>query len=589
MKRRQIVRLQIVVLGMLTVLVLARAFGGEGRPNGVIAFSDIGVSRLHEGAFRLEETSRIHVTSSGSIESRSDTSLAAYAWILDHSTREPVWIMSHAHSSRGSGMLVHVDTVLALDEGIYEAYFTSYGNDISSRSSRSFFSRIFDESLHWVNDAGNWSLIINPVDGSEGSVTAVSIEELREDAPKPFWTSGPMMNRRTAEELFDVRSPVDVHLYSIGEVTDRIYDYGWIRRAPANDTVWSLSDENATWAGGSDVNRRYRGTMTLESGIHSVGFSTDPGHAFDGWRANPPFDPQAWGLRLDLVNPADTSRITRFDPWIERRPAISLAPVGNDEHRVATIRVDEPAPVIIYSVGEIGRSRYDYGTLRASDTDTLVWEMTAEGSTQAGGHQNNRRQISFLTLQPGEYQLEYRTDGSHAYDDWRNGEPDHPDRWGVTLFTLDGRALGNVEYGDAGEPAAAPAPPAPPESVASDGPVLVALTRVGNEQRRTQRFDIDRTTEIDVHALGEITLSNRYDYAWIENVETGQTVWEMTYSNTEPAGGHRRNRMFDGVITFEPGRYLVQYQTDFSHAYGDFRSGEAPSEPEQWGITLRRP
>src|SRR5690606_22743832 len=37
---------------------------------------------------------------------------------------------------------------------------------------------------------------------------------------------------------------------------------------------------------------------------------------------------------------------------------------------------------------------------------------------------------------PGRYTLGYQTDESHAYGHWLHGEPDHPERWGVTLFPL---------------------------------------------------------------------------------------------------------------------------------------------------------
>jgi hypothetical protein len=77
-----------------------------------------------------------------------------------------------------------------------------------------------------------------------------------------------------------------------------------------------------------------------------------------------------------------------------------------------------------------------------------------------------------------------------------------------------------------------------------------------------------------------------YDYGWIEN-ERGGVVWEMTYRMTEHAGGADKNRMLNKVILLPAGEYTVYYQTDDSHAYGDWNS-RAPHDSSHWGITIRR-
>lgn len=588
MKRRHIIRIQVAVLVLLTLVVLLRAFSGDGGPDGVVAISNIEAYRLEQGAFQVTEPAQIHVSATGSAESRSDTSLAAYAWILRHDDRQLVWVMDGRSSRSGSGTLVHQDTTLSLEPGAYEAYFTSFGNRVSSGGSRSFFSRLFDERQHWVNDAREWHLVVQPLDGARDFVEQVSIEDLLESTPPTLWHSGRMRDRSTAEELVEVAEPVSVRIYSVGEISDEPNDYAWVRRATDDHEVWSLTAENSSWAGGAPLNRMFRGELSLEPGVHSFGFRTDPGHAYGAWRANPPFDPHGWGLRVEYVRPADSVHVTAFDPWKTLQPAVSLTQVGNDARRAARIEVERATPVVVYSLGEIGRNRFDYGTLRPEEGDSSVWEMTRERSTPAGGDESNRREIAFLTLEPGRYLLEYRTDGSHAYDDWRNGEPRHPDRWGVTLFTMKGDSLAAVQEIDRAEAPEAADVGAPPPPPAPEGAELVRMTQIGNDRRESRSFELDRTTDVYVRAVGELTLSNRYDYGWIENAETGQTVWEMTYSNTEHAGGDSRNRKFEGVVKLPPGRYVAHFQSDFSHAYGDFPSEEeTPQDPEAWGIVIR--
>ena len=46
--------------------------------------------------------------------------------------------------------------------------------------------------------------------------------------------------------------------------------------------------------------------------------------------------------------------------------------------------------------------------------------------------------LAFVDLEPGMYTLYYRTDGSHSFEDWSNGEPAHGERWGISLFSLNG-------------------------------------------------------------------------------------------------------------------------------------------------------
>ncbi|MDP9323015.1 MAG: hypothetical protein M3P13_05220, partial [Acidobacteriota bacterium] len=64
-------------------------------------------------------------------------------------------------------------------------------------------------------------------------------------------------------------------------------------------------------------------------------------------------------------------------------------------------------------------------------------------------------------------------------------------------------------------------------------------------------------------------------------------VWEMTYRITEHAGGAAKNRRFDGTVRLPAGDYVVKYETDESHSFGDWNAAP-PDDPEMWGITIFR-
>ncbi len=67
----------------------------------------------------------------------------------------------------------------------------------------------------------------------------------------------------------------------------------------------------------------------------------------------------------------------------------------------------------------------------------------------------------------------------------------------------------------------------------------------------------------------------------------GETVWEMTYRMTRPAGGDEKNRKVDTQISLEAGEYIAHFVTDDSHSFPNFNAAR-PDAPQKWGITITR-
>jgi hypothetical protein len=402
-----------------------------------------------------------------------------------------------------------------------------------------------------------------------------------------------------AEFVFNVSEPANIIVYAIGEIDDRRMDFGWIEDAVSGRKIWEMALENTEPAGGWGANRLFRDTLEFAPGNYRAVYSTDALQSYDDWVGNPPYDPAAWGITLFSENQA---AVAEMNPWSDRVPILSMTQVGDSERRSAQLHVRQPIQVVAYAVGEMSDdSRYDYGWIMNNETQEMVWEMTHGRSRPAGG-QNNRVEMSFLQLAPATYTAAYVTDDSHSYESWGHGTPKNPERWGLTLFPMtadfDSSAVSvtgirqESTEGDGapdhreipeppGHPAFAPLPPQP-------GVQLVDLTGVGNEKELTGTFELDGPGAIHVRALGEISLSGRYDYGWIEKAGTREIVWDMSWQNTHPAGGGDRNRMFDGPVTLGPGRYTVHFKSDFSHSFGDF-GDESPSSPEGWGIRVTKP
>ena len=595
MRRSRVVRFELLLLAAITLLLVFRAVQGSRPPQGTVAFSDLEARQLRQATIELTQPARLAIDATGSVaraHGRRDAELAAYAWVVRRGSGDVVWRMQAADAKIEHGTLAQVQDTLSLPAGRYDVYFTAYGNSFQDRHARSLLRRVIDPDQHWQNDQRDWQVVVQPA-GEAAAVRALAPRELDAEAAAPgqLWSCAPMRNHAKADYMFEVTRPVEVEVYAIGEIGRHPMDYGWIENAATGERIWEMTRDNTRPAGGVEENRMVRETLRLMPGIYQAAYTTDPGHAFDAWRANPPWDPRGWGLTLTLTDPLQSAYVSPFDPWKERAPLVRLDRVGSDAHHTVQFKVEEPLQVMVHSVGEIvGSDRYDYGWLENDRTEEKVWEMSAKASHHAGGARKNQAETAFLNLTPGTYTLHYQTDGSHAFGDWNSAEPSHPERWGVALFPI-GASPGAADVAVLQErrideaKQGIPAPPAAPVPPPGSSKVLVQKTRVGNDAHVEIPFELDRRTSLRIVALGEITLRERYDYGEIKHAGTGETAWEMSWQNTVAAGGDDRNRRFDGLVTLDAGAYVLRYFSDATHAYGNFGK-HAPDQADNWGIAL---
>lgn len=168
--------------------------------------------------------------------------------------------------------------------------------------------------------------------------------------------------------------------------------------------------------------------------------------------------------------------------------------------------------------------------------------------------------------------VHYTSDGSHSYDNWNASPPAEERYWGVSVFPASGR-LNPADVGPFERP--------------SGGTVVAELVRVDNDESARATFRLSRETRLRIYAIGEGSRGEMSDFGWIEDADGRRMLWEMKYDETDPAGGARKNRVFDGIITLPAGEYVLRFRTDGSHAYGDWND-DPPDDPESWGITVFR-
>ncbi len=597
MKRKTLVRFELLALAAVTLLLAYRVIEGPPSPAGAVVIDDLERDELRRHSFAINAPVRIAIESVGSFESsEADAELAAYSWLLRREDRSVVWQLDRSAARPDRETLAAATDTVELTAGTYDAYFTTYGNRRDGGFGIRFLDRLFGNEASWRDDADQWTFIIRRANGADVNFEQVDEESGAALSPSGsglFWSTAPMRGHSQGEHVFLASERVPIRIYALGEFDDHPMDYGWIENAVTNTRTWEMTRGNSRPAGGWHVNRQFDETIHVDPGIYRAVFETDALQSFGDWVANPPYDPAAWGISLFTPR---TEAVREFDPWTMRTPIVQIMEVGDDERRSAQFRVTEPVHLAAYAVGEMSsRGRYDYARIRNNETQETVWEMEHDRSAPAGGH-NNRRELAFLEMSEGTYTVTYETDDSHSYESWRHGRPDHPERWGVSIFPVaedfDTSAVQLLGYTEESleelEKAEAPPSPAPTaERTPMPGAVIADLTGIGNEERVSAEFTLEQPSTIHVRALGEMSMSGRYDYGWIERADNREIVWEMNWQNTRSAGGDDVNRLFDGPVTLEPGTYVVHYKTDFSHAFGDFDS-RAPQQPEAWGIRISR-
>ena len=633
MPRQTLTRVLLVVLALLAVGVVVRRAAPAPEPDATLTFgTKWDAEELRHRTVEVDGDGPIALTAIGSFGERAGEvrgdQLAAFAWIVRRSDGAVVWQMrpDEARRIEGDGTLAEVADRLTLAPGLYDAYFSTYGFDEGDH----FWNR-----ARWKADRDAWRFRLD--DGGRGVLANVTDRDSyaegagRATGDEVVYRTGPVPRRTERSAYLRVEQPVQVRIQSVGEVPrdgdggDQ-QDYAFLQNVYTGRPVWEMTRATTEPAGGHPRNRAADAVLTLEPGLYRAGYRTDGGHGPGDWWMAPPLDPLGWGLTLSYADPAEAGSGAIAESDVRRLPVVAqLAPLGDDERRAVRFEVADSLRVLALGLGELrSGARYDYAWLvREAGADSparTVWEMQYADSEPAGGESRNRRVEAALTLAPGTYTLHAKTDDSHSADRWRDSAPHDAEHWGATLYAFDRGYAGapateipvSSDQGDEWAvpppeipapppPAASPvasapaAPPSPPVEAFSGVPAVqplpVVLAAPGPDARLSSGFELDEPARVRVVALGELSLTARYDYGWIERVregEPGERVWEMTMDDAAFAGGLRRNRLADVELELPAGRYAARYVTDGSHDPSSFTADTAPEGPATYGLRIER-
>lgn len=559
---------------------------GAEKGSGFIAISELEIARLYQDDFLVGSETVLHIDAIAAFEDKGEGApLVIYPWIVNRDTDVVLW-RPRGTAIKREGVLATITDSVVAPAGSYTSYYSTYGPSRNSRKGGSFLGL----KPHWTNNTKIWALNISSASpgGAIRSEKLIVEETSEPGSPDIIWSYSPHRAGDSGNRMIHVRSSTRLHIEATTAVCSGGCGSVQLLKVPSGDVIWEIALGNTSAAGGAEINRTFSGTIDVEPGLYRIIFDSGRQHTSQNWTANPPWLPYRWGLRISA---ADAPQAYAFDPWSGAEPLVAMLKVEDDADLSITLELDEPMDVIAFAMGEMESvsARYDYGWIERYGVGEIVWEMSYEKTSPAGGNEMNRQEMAILSLDPGKYIIRYVSDGSHSYQDWNKSRPEHPERWGLALFPMDPASLNKDavrvqarrDVWDTGVPQAEGG-----ENMAFEfREILVQHIEMGNDASFTERFKLDSPSVLKIVALGEITHSAQYDYGWIDRVPSHDRVWEMTFQNTVFAGGDDRNRRFTGTISLEAGEYEVHFQTDMSHGYGDFYD-EPPKRAEDWGLTI---
>lgn len=501
----------------------------------------------------------------------------AYAWIIDSRTRDLVWRMTPPNTESdwwGAKYNRKFEGEVSLGKGEYELYYSAFrpiylATEDGYFSLKRLWDKVWGDDNWWQDNAENWYVTVRNVD-------KVFEEEAVKKYQKAVKRSAVIniTNVRDSQSIkkgFSLKKPVTMRIYAIGEGWEgEMYDFAYIVDANSRERIWVMEEYDTEHAGGALKNRLVQEEIEFDAGNYLVFYQSDDSHSYDDWNSNPPYDPNFWGITISgMGENFDKSIIYKYE---ERKGEIivKLDRLGDYEEVFEGFTLDKPMKVRVYAIGE-GRNgeMFDYGWIEDARSGRRIWEMHYEDTEHAGGANKNRRFDNVVNLDKGSYLAYYKTDDSHSYKDWNLTRPLDPEGWGMKIYTV---IEGDEKYIKKYDPD-------------DDKYILVQIVRVGDDEEREKQFTLNRDTDVRIYALGEGDRDEMYDYAWIEDYNTGRTVWKMRYRDTRKAGGASKNRLFDGTIRLKRGTYVVYYVSDDSHSYSDWNQNP-PRDRRSWGVTI---
>ncbi len=393
----------------------------------LIAETGLGDNVVYRKTLDVKKEVRVHVYAVG--EGQKSDDVVDFGWIVNTDTRQRVWDMNlhDVEYAGGASKNIKYDGDVTLARGTYELYYVtddSHSND--------------DWNARPPYDPFNYGITVtvkNPDD--EGAIKIIDAHPEDRNVIVKLTEVGDDEYRNAGFSLSNERA---IRIYALGESENDdkdMADYGWIVNTKTRERVWTMERKDAYHAGGASKNRLADEVITLPKGSYMVYYQTDGSHSYDNWNSGEPFDPGHWGITVMGAGAGfDMKGVSTVSPdEREEHVLAQLIRVRDDEHVRQRFSVTAKTKVRVYAIGEAdGDELADYGWIEDAETGQHVWDMEYDRTSWAGGAKKNRVFDKTITLDKGEYELHFRTDGSHAFNDWNDDPPEDRTHWGITLY-----------------------------------------------------------------------------------------------------------------------------------------------------------
>jgi hypothetical protein len=545
-----------------------------------VMVGDVFPGEVESTAFTLSQNEKVKIKGRGGAFRHNWQMIVHYGWIIDSETRKVVWHAADEIERRDIDLeAFDIDAEVALDKGTYEVYFAAAfhqrDNNFNFSNANGFFSDVFADDRREKTK----------VEMRAGMGMTVSAQNLTKASPGGLMEqklAGAVIsilkpdNNANVKKGFSLTAETTLRIYAIGEGRDEeTFDYAWIYNTENHKRVWVMDHANTEFAGGDEKNVFANEAITLPAGNYMVSYSTDDSHCYNNWNALPPHDPQFTGITIWTETDQEKKNVVAYRAAEEAKPVLQLTGIRDDEYVSKGLTVKSAADFRVLCLGEESSDHdmADNGWIMNAATREVVWDMSEKRREHAGGASKNKMVDEVIRLEKGDYIVYYATDDSHSYRDWNSGPPHEQELYGITLWTTRKEDISKVASFEPG--------------AYKNDKVLVEIVRVRDDENLSEEFTLDKDTRLRIFAMGEGDDDELVDYGWIKNTETGKVVWEMTYRNTESAGGASKNRMFNDTIILPKGSYKVCYETDGSHSYRNWNASP-PRDPERYGISLMK-
>ncbi|HEX9006540.1 MAG TPA: hypothetical protein VF889_04560, partial [Bacteroidota bacterium] len=381
----------------------------QNLPNTLARAIGLGDNQCIRIAFDILEPVSLRLYMLG--ERGNEGDLGDYGWIVDLSDRRRVWDMENQslRQAGGAGKNVMFSDEVALPKGEYLLYYITDGSHSMA-----------DWNQAPPNDPLNYGVTVR-IDNPDDRRKFRQIQY--NDYDNVIVSIIHPKNNDHISRGFSLTRDADLRVLAFGERSNArrmMADYGQILDARTRNKVWTMDVDRTFHGGGASKNRYMDEIIRLPKGDYIVTYTTDDSHTYDDWNAEPPFDPEHYGITVMGAGPNFSPSIV--GKYVETRDKNIIAQIprpGNDEDRAEGFTLSRAMRVRVYAIGEgQGREMYDYGWIEDAKNGSIVWEMTYPMTFHAGGGRKNRMVNTTIMLDRGDYKLRWKSDDSHSYGDW---------------------------------------------------------------------------------------------------------------------------------------------------------------------------